>query len=88
MPSGARGGRHQRYLGNGSVIVFDLWVFRVHWVCAVRCVNCLSQQARICRPHGYQWLVAPLVLPCKCARCITSWYELTLSAVLAYLVDG
>lgn len=39
----------------------------------MECLNCLSNDAEPRRPKGWQWLIAPIVWPIRCERCIR-WY--------------
>ena len=40
----------------------------------LHCLNCMSTEARRLKLSGFQWLIAPLVVPVMCNRCLTSYY--------------
>jgi hypothetical protein len=40
----------------------------------MECINCLSREARTLKARGWQVLMAPIVVPVMCNRCLTSYY--------------
>lgn len=50
----------------------------------MECLNCLSHEARPRWPKAWQWLLAPLVIPVRCERCISWYYYPTILAIIEY----
>jgi hypothetical protein len=49
----------------------------------MRCVCCLSGEARCRWPRGGEWFWIPLALPLHCNRCLSNFYLPTLYLAIA-----
>lgn len=41
---------------------------------SMHCLHCMSKEVRRQRISGWQWLLAPLMVPVMCNRCLTRYY--------------
>jgi hypothetical protein len=53
----------------------------------MHCYRCLSKAARFRELRKRDWLIAPLGVPMRCDRCISSYYYPTLLLPIRLLLD-
>jgi hypothetical protein len=55
---------------------------------SMQCFNCLNKKARVRRPLRYwEYVLAPLILPVHCKRCLNTWHFPTVLVLLEHLVE-
>lgn len=52
----------------------------------MRCVKCLSKEARVCKIRGFQWLWSPFCVTVRCNRCLSTYYYPGLFVLLSAVI--
>jgi hypothetical protein len=54
----------------------------------MKCVECLSKNARRRKLEGWEWIFSPLVVPVTCNRCLRWYYYPTFMLLLDKLAGS